>query len=48
MKISGTSGLKRHLKAKHGMLFDKEFSKGCLIETSFNVLRQVKLEVIVF
>lgn len=28
MKNSGTSGLKRHLKAKHGMLFDKEFSQG--------------------
>lgn len=28
MKNSGTSGLKRHLKAKHGTLFDKEFSQG--------------------
>ena len=27
MKNSGTSGLKRHLKAKHGSLFDKEFSQ---------------------
>lgn len=25
MKNSGTSGLKRHLEAKHGTLFDKEF-----------------------
>lgn len=28
MKNSGTSGLKRHLKAKHEALFDKEFSQG--------------------
>lgn len=27
MKNSGTSGLKRHLKAKHGTLFNKEFSQ---------------------
>lgn len=41
MKNAGTSGLKRHLKAKHKVLFDKEFSQeGSSSSTEIRCLSQ--------